>query len=67
MQHFKEVSIWGGKEALERQQNSYKLKEDYCKKFNIDIIRIADNNKQLEEIIVKAIEDKRRIIDNIKK
>lgn len=67
VQHYKEVSIWGGKEALERQQNSDKLKDDYCKKFNIDIIRIADNNKQLEEIIVKAIEDKRRIIDNIKK
>lgn len=39
-QHFKEVSLWGGQEYLLNRQHNDKIKNDYCDKNDIHLIRI---------------------------
>ena len=39
-QHFKEIDHWGGKEYLSRRQHNDQIKNDYCNKNNIRLIRI---------------------------
>lgn len=39
-QHFKEVDLWGGQEYLLQRQYNDQIKNDYCKKNNIYLIRI---------------------------
>lgn len=41
-QHFIPVSIWGGEEGLKKQQLYDSLKEEYCKKNNIELIILKD-------------------------
>ena len=60
VQHNKEVAFFGGKEVFEKQQRYDRLKEEYCKKFNIDIIRIADTDKELEQKVINIIEEKQK-------
>lgn len=39
-QHFREVALWGGQEYLLQRQYNDQIKNDYCKKNNIHLIRI---------------------------
>ncbi len=39
-QHFREVDLWGGQEYLSQRQFNDQIKNDYCKKNNIYLIRI---------------------------
>lgn len=39
-QHYKEVNHWGGQEYLLQRQHNDKIKNDYCNKNNIYLIRI---------------------------
>lgn len=59
-QHEKEIAFFGGKEGLEKRQRYDRLKEDYCKKFGIDMFRIADTDKELEQKVINIIEEKQR-------
>mgnify|MGYP000896157317 CR=1 FL=1 len=40
IQHFKPISIFGGKKSLENQKIKDKIKNEYCEKNNIKLIRI---------------------------
>ena len=48
-QHFESVSIFGGDEALKITQNNDKIKNEYCKKNRIPLLRIS----YLEDIYLK--------------
>lgn len=39
-QHYKKVDLWGGQEYLSQRQHNDKIKNDYCIKNNIRLIRI---------------------------
>lgn len=51
-QHFKEVSIWGGKEGLENTKWRDGIKDEYCRNNNIILLRF---NRLSESIIEKKI------------
>lgn len=51
-QHFREVELWGGKEYLLQRQHNDKIKNDYCQKNNMYLIRIRYD------------EDVREVLDN---
>lgn len=53
-QHFKEVNLWGGQEYLLRRQYNDQIKNDYCKKNNIYLIRIR-YNEDVNEILNGAL------------
>jgi len=40
-QHFESVSIWGGDDALKITQNNDRIKNEYCKKNRIPLLRIS--------------------------
>jgi hypothetical protein len=44
-QHFEPVEIWGGQLTLERRQKHDKIKNDYCEKNNIKLLRISYEEK----------------------
>lgn len=51
-QHFQEVKYWGGKEGLEKRQLNDKIKTEFCKDKNINLLRITylcDIEKVLKE------------------
>lgn len=51
LQHFKSIEYFGGEEKFLYLQKCDKIKNDYCKKYNIDLIRIPytqKNNINLE-------------------
>lgn len=53
-QHFREVSIWGGEKAFEEGKVRDKIKDDFCLKNNIKLLRISytdDIEAKLKEII----------------
>ena len=39
-QHFKDINLWGGKDKLENRQKHDNIKNNWCKKNNIPLIRI---------------------------
>ena len=53
-QHFREVSIWGGKKGFEERKIRDKIKDDFCLKNKLKLIRISyqeDIESRLKEII----------------
>jgi hypothetical protein len=55
-QHFKPVSIFGGKEEFEKNQIRDKEKNKYCKNNNINLIRISYKDfDKIENILNKTI------------
>jgi very-short-patch-repair endonuclease len=50
-QHFKVIEIWGGKDGLERRKENDKIKTEYCKQNNIELIRIRYNENINEKMI----------------
>ena len=55
-QHFEPIKIWGGQEKFNKQRENDSIKDEYCYKNNIALIRIP-YKKRKEEII--------QIINNI--
>lgn len=53
-QHFKEVNHWGGQEYLLQRQYNDKIKNDYCKKNNIYLIRIR-YDEDVYEVLNNAL------------
>lgn len=51
IQHFQPVNYFGGKEAFKIQQIRDRIKNDYCFKNNIKLIRISYKEKDIEEIL----------------
>ncbi len=51
IQHFQPVNYFGGKKAFEEQQIRDKIKNDYCLKNNIKLIRISYIEKNIEKIL----------------
>lgn len=43
IQHFKEVSCWGGIKELENIQHRDTIKNNFCKQNNIKLVRISYN------------------------
>ena len=61
-QHFKAIDIFGGEEALERQKNNDKIKNDFCENSNIQILRISYLEKNdIEKIIHENIVNVQRL------
>ena len=60
-QHFKEVKIFGGKEKFKQTQKHDKIKNDYCSKNNINILRIAYD----EDILLKITNYLKKIEPNL--
>lgn len=54
-QHFEEVCLWGGKEYLLQRQNNDQIKNDYCKKNDMYLIRIR-YDEDVCEILNNALE-----------
>lgn len=55
-QHFTPVSRFGGEKAFERLQKNDKIKNNYCVKNNIKMIRIKYNRElNIKEIIYKTL------------
>ena len=56
-QHYVAMANWGGEEGLRRMQKNDRIKEEYCKKNNIKLIRVPywefDN---IEEILKRILE-----------
>ena len=52
IQHFKSIEFFGGQERLESQQKRDKMKNDYCKKNNIKLIRIRYDEEITENKII---------------
>jgi len=50
IQHYKPIDYFGGKEQLVKIKKNDKIKEEYCQKYNIRLIRIKYNEK-IEKII----------------
>lgn len=50
-QHFKPVGHWGGEEALARQKKSDQIKNDYCAKKGINLIRIPYTEKDVAKYL----------------
>lgn len=44
IQHFKSIEYWGGSDGLKKRQNNDKIKNDYCLKNNIRLIRVKYND-----------------------
>ena len=55
IQHFEIVDYWGGIETLNLNKKKDKLKNDYCKKNDIKLIRIKYNRKLESENILERI------------
>jgi Zn finger protein HypA/HybF involved in hydrogenase expression len=53
IQHFQPVNYFGGKEAFKTQQIRDKIKNEYCFKNNIKLIRISYIEKDIENILNK--------------
>ena len=53
-QHFKEVDYWGGKEYLLQRQHNDKIKNEYCKKNDIFLIRIR-YNENVSDVLNKSL------------
>ena len=54
-QHFHEKEVWGGKENFKKIQEHDKIKNDYCKNNNINLIRIKNSDiNKIENIIYKV-------------
>ncbi len=47
IQHFMPVNHYGGQEGFEKTQIRDKIKTDYCAKYDIPLLRIAYNNKDV--------------------
>jgi hypothetical protein len=59
-QHFKSVKYYGGDVSFERCQKYDKMKNDYCKKNNIKLLRISFEEvleKNIEKYILEYIDD----------
>jgi Zn finger protein HypA/HybF involved in hydrogenase expression len=56
-QHFRAVSYWGGEEGFKNQQKRDKIKNQYCKKNGIKLIRIPYTMKteEIEPYILKEL------------
>jgi len=55
-QHFGPVSVYGGDEKFKRQQLNDKIKDEYCKKSGIKLLRISYKYKKFEDIKAKIVE-----------
>jgi len=51
VQHFQPVNYFGGKEAFEKQKIRDQIKNDYCLRNNIKLIRISYIEKGIENIL----------------
>jgi len=56
IQHFEPIEYWGGLKNFEYIQKHDKIKNKYCKKHNIKLIRIEYNRKLNSKKILKKIE-----------
>jgi len=55
-QHFKAIKFFGGEEGLKKTQERDKIKNDYCKNNNIELIRIPYTDfDKVEEILKEKI------------
>lgn len=55
IQHFIPIEYWGGKKNLEYIKKHDKIKDEYCQKNKIKLIRIRYNHKNIENIILEII------------
>jgi len=53
--HYEPINYWGGEEKLKYTKKHDKIKNDYCQKNNINLLRIKFNNKNDE--IINLIEN----------
>ena len=58
-QHFKPIKYWGGEEGLRNRQNKDKIKNNYCKENNIQLIRLnyLEKDKISKDYLFSIIED----------
>lgn len=54
-QHYRPVEFWGGEKGFKRQKKRDELKNDYCLKKGIPLIRIPYNSKDIFEELEKRI------------
>jgi len=57
IQHFKGVEYWGGENSFQTQQTRDKLKNDFCKRNNIKMIRIpyTMNKEEIKPFIINSL------------
>jgi hypothetical protein len=51
IQHFQAIEKWGGLEKLKYIKTNDKIKTEYCKKNNINLLRVKYSEKNIEEIL----------------
>ena len=57
-QHYKSIPFWGGKLGSEHRQKRDYLKDEYCKKHSITLVRIPytiSTNKEIKAILTKYL------------
>lgn len=55
-QHFKALSNhWGGQEGFIKRQRADRMKNDYCELYNIPLLRIRFDDKNIEESITQFL------------
>jgi len=61
-QHFMAINFFGGEKGLKLRQANDKIKNDYCKKKNIRLIRISYKVKNIEEYLENKLKELKIII-----
>lgn len=54
-QHYRPIETFGGKEALEKQLERDTIKDNYCKEYNIRLVRIPYWEKENIEAILESV------------
>lgn len=54
-QHFVPIDIWGGKDSLKENQLRDQMKNDYCQRNNINLLRINYKEKDIDSILKERI------------
>lgn len=62
-QHYKEVDCWGGREYLSRRQRNDKIKDDYCAKNNMRLIRIRYDEDVCDTLEKVPLQRARRFVN----
>lgn len=62
-QHYKEVDCWGGRECLSRRQHNDKIKDDYCAKNNMRLIRIRYDEDVCDTLERVPLQRARRFVN----
>jgi len=52
LQHYKSIRQWGGEKGLKRRKKHDKIKKEYCKKNEINLV-VIKYNQDIEKIINK--------------